>query len=190
MSNGKVIVFDYARAHLRWSRFTVKNGSETPVDIAVLGDTPYVLTSGGKLYYMGTSAVDDDGTFVTASLTTGWMRPAGSLGEARFRILHLYGNRDTHSGVTETITTQGGEPQAAAPTSQAVTWTGTEMSKGGTPAHVRHRIKYQRGYAIRLTLTQVAGDAVDSGGFEPLMVGFEYGTHNRVGKTAATSNPG
>lgn len=191
LANSKIIVFDYARGKLRWCRFSMKNGTELPLDIANVNGTPYVLTDASSLYSMSTTAYDDDGVFVAASLTTGWIRPDGVLGEVQFRKVHLMGNRDTHSGVSCNIASQGGEPQAyIIPTIlQSVVWTGTELAIQ-TPAHVSHRLKYQRAHALRFILLQVAGNAVDSSGFEPFGVGIEYGARRKASKTPASSLPG
>lgn len=198
LSNQYVAVFDHARDGLRCYLHGLAAGlNSAALDLADIGGVPHLLsynTGDGKhyVYRLDEAKSDDAGQFQPMVVQTGWFRPGGDTGlqDSRFRVLHVYGTLPDAGTAKLKVGVEVQGEQHSALTAEEATFTVGAMGITN-PVHIRMRLKRQRGYAARVTLTQVAPTSGnDTRGFQPFGIEWEYGTRAAPTKVGAAGNAG
>ncbi len=144
------------------------------------------------LYRQTTGNYDDNGVFVPMTVTSGFFRPDGLLGEARFWRVHVYGSMaataPTNVSVTVDLQDGGLGAQTSAVSTQQFDFpSAAVMPRAGTRTSFRERLKRQRGFAARATIAQTEASQANTQGLVLYGVGWDVGAKGRSPKSPATS---
>lgn len=204
-----IVVFDYSRGKLRWSRFEHNLGAGSPA-VRSLAYVPYNISTAPSpamvadantaasvpgVYVSRPSTSYDQATangvnavprFVPASVTSQWLRPDGLLGDFRARVAHWMGHTTDGCQVALSVYRQQGFASDSLSASETHTWTSTVVAATGDPVHRRARLVHQRGRAFKLKLDLAQGAASASAfGLVLVGLGLEFGVRSAAAKTGS-----
>jgi hypothetical protein len=179
-NDGIILVYNYRHKH--WSVWKI-DGVTPFVGACMHQDTYYVVTSAGVVWKAeANSWLDNSANFVSMSLETPWVKSGLNTWQRCRSVMPLCERLDPHNLKIEVYN----DYNSAA--SQTKTWTAADIATFSDLPREQPRlqVKRQRGQAIKVKISDLAGNGTSSGrGFDIVAITLEIKRRRGIPKVTA-----